>query len=106
MSLALEAIGRVAAPTGVLAPTASVTTKTAPAASGDFAAALGSGLERLDQSLRAADQAIVGIAEGSSEIAPHTLMVTLERARFELQFAVEVRNRALEAYQELLRMQV
>lgn len=102
---ALEAIGRVAAPTGVLAAAATSPAKTA-AASGNFAAALSSGLERLDQSLRAADQAIVGIAEGSSEIAPHTLMVTLERARFELQFAVEVRNRALEAYQELLRMQV
>lgn len=101
----VEAIGGLAASTSVASPAAGSAGRTA-TVSGNFAAVLGEGLERLDQSLRAADQAIVGIAEGSSDIAPHTLMVTLERARFELQFAVEVRNRALEAYQELLRMQV
>jgi flagellar hook-basal body complex protein FliE len=75
------------------------------AASTTFLQAMGRGLASLNQSMNAADSAILQAASGKA-ISPHELMVTLERSRFELQFAVEVRNRALEAYQEVIRMQV
>jgi flagellar hook-basal body complex protein FliE len=33
-------------------------------------------------------------------------MIALEKARISLQFAVEARNRVVEAYQEFMRMQI
>jgi flagellar hook-basal body complex protein FliE len=44
-------------------------------------------------------------ASGESENL-HELMISLEEAKISLQFTIEVRNRAIEAYQELVRMQV
>jgi flagellar hook-basal body complex protein FliE len=76
----------------------------APAQS-SFLQAMEKSLASLNQAMNAADSAIMQAASGKA-ISPHELMVTLERSRFELQFAVEVRNRALESYQEVIRMQV
>ncbi len=36
----------------------------------------------------------------------HTVMIAMEEARLSMQLAVEVRNKLVEAYQELSRMQV
>lgn len=36
----------------------------------------------------------------------HNVMITAEKASITLQTAVEVRNKAIEAYQEVMRMQV
>ncbi|MCF6137103.1 flagellar hook-basal body complex protein FliE [Pseudalkalibacillus berkeleyi] len=36
----------------------------------------------------------------------HNVMITAEKASITLQTAVEVRNKAVEAYQEIMRMQV
>ena len=44
-------------------------------------------------------------ATGESENL-HELMIALEEAKLALNFTVEVRNKAVEAYQELSRMQV
>ena len=102
----IEAITAVKSALSVAAPLsltpASTTLNAAPTS---FLQALGNGLASLNQSMNSADSAIMQAASGKA-IAPHELMVTLERSRFELQFAVEVRNRALEAYQEIIRMQV
>jgi flagellar hook-basal body complex protein FliE len=55
-------------------------------------------LQRADQLLR---QAAAG-----ENIAPHTLMIAMEEAQMSLMLTVEVRNRVVEAYQELMRMQL
>jgi flagellar hook-basal body complex protein FliE len=39
-------------------------------------------------------------------IAPHELMLGLENAKLQLQMLIEIRNRCVEAYQEVMRMQV
>jgi flagellar hook-basal body complex protein FliE len=36
----------------------------------------------------------------------HDVMISMEQARMNLMFMVEVRNRVVEAYQELMRMQL
>lgn len=38
--------------------------------------------------------------------ALHTVMLTSEQAKLNLEFAVQVRNKVMEAYQEVMRMQV
>lgn len=71
----------------------------------DFASALGDGLARADSSLRSADQQLRSLSAGDA-VPLHDVMIAMERARMDLTLVVEVRNRVLEAYQELTRMQL
>jgi flagellar hook-basal body complex protein FliE len=71
----------------------------------DFAAMIGEGLERVDESLRAADSQVRSLAAGEA-VPLHEVMISMERARMDLMLVVEVRNRLVEAYQELARMQL
>ena len=75
------------------------------AASTDFRSLLDGGLAQVDQGLKAADQQVRALAAGQ-EVAPHEVMISLEQARMHLTLLVEVRNRVVEAYQELARMQL
>lgn len=52
-----------------------------------------------------ADNAMEDFVTGESENL-HELMIGVEEAKIALQFTVEVRNRIMEAYQELMRMQI
>lgn len=74
-------------------------------ASTDFRGLLDGGLAQVDQGLKAADQQVRALAAGH-EIAPHEVMISMEQARMHLTLLVEVRNRVVEAYQELARMQL
>lgn len=71
----------------------------------DFATLLGEGLSRTDAGLKAADQDLRAMAAGEVQ-SPHDVMISMEEARMNLMLAVEVRNRVVEAYQELIRMQL
>lgn len=71
----------------------------------DFAAMIGQGLDRVDHSLRAADDKIRSLAAGE-HVPLHEVMISMEKARMDLMLVVEVRNRLVEVYQELTRMQL
>lgn len=71
----------------------------------DFASMIGAGLDRVDASLRDADAKVRGLAAGD-DIPLHDVMISMEKARLDLMLVVEVRNRLVEAYQELNRMQL
>lgn len=75
------------------------------AAGTDFSRLLGQGLLTLDARLDASDQALRDLAAGR-DIPLHDVMIAMERARVGLQLAVEVRNRVVEAYQQLTQMQL
>lgn len=75
----------------------------APAA--DFGRMLSDGISKLDSGLQVADQQLRTMAAGNGT-AVHDVMISMEQARENLMFLVEVRNRAVEAYQELMRMQL
>lgn len=75
------------------------------AAGTEFMAMLGDGLARTDAGLREADAQVRSLAAGE-DIPLHDLMITMERARLDLMLVAEVRNRLVEAYQELMRMQL
>lgn len=77
----------------------------APSTSADFAALLNQGLERVDGSLQQADASLQALAAGET-VAVHDVVIAMEQARVAMQFAVETRNRVVEAYQEFMRMQL
>lgn len=76
-----------------------------PAMQSGFADLLVSGLQDVDQQVRAADTAVADFALGA-DLPPHQVVMALEQARMSLQFALQVRSRLVEGYQELMRMQL
>lgn len=71
-----------------------------------FMQTLGAGVHQLDASLNQADQAARALAAGDSSMPVHDVMIAMESARLKLQMAVEVRNRIVDAYQNLTNMQL
>ncbi|MCG0274593.1 MAG: flagellar hook-basal body complex protein FliE [Thermosediminibacteraceae bacterium] len=51
------------------------------------------------------DDVLRKIAAGE-EINVHEIMIAAEKARLSLELAIQVRNKAIEAYQEIMRMQI
>ncbi|BCS55829.1 flagellar hook-basal body complex protein FliE [Geobacter sp. SVR] len=51
------------------------------------------------------DQAIQGLASGENKNL-HEVMISMEKASVSFLFMSQVRNKAIEAYQEVMRMQV
>ena len=77
-----------------------------PAAPGShFGAQVAQGLQELNQQLLASQVDLQRLAAGETANL-HDVMVRLEESRIALQLALQVRNRALEAYQDVMRMQV
>lgn len=93
---AIAPIGADIAPTTEIAPQV-------PAV--DFMRGIAEHVGRVDASLRAAEGRITALAAGQ-DVAVHDVMIAMEEARTNMMFLVEVRNRMVEAYQELARMQL
>jgi flagellar hook-basal body complex protein FliE len=70
-----------------------------------FIQMLGSQVSELNGSLSQADQAARALAAGE-DVPVHDVMIAMEHARLKLQMAVEVRNRIVDAYQNLTNMQL
>jgi flagellar hook-basal body complex protein FliE len=98
--MSIEAIGPVLAD---IAPSSAVGTARTPGS--DFANLLGEGLSKTDMSLKSADMQLRQLAAGA-DIPVHDIMISMEKARLDLMLVVEVRNRIVEGYQELMRMQL
>ena len=71
----------------------------------NFKKLLQSNLNKVNEMQLLSHQASIKFATGESDNL-HELMITLEEAKLALQLAVEVRNKILDAYQEILRMQI
>lgn len=70
-----------------------------------FGGALASAVGKLASSQSEASAAAQGVADGSAGDLSNVVM-SVERASLELQLATQFRNKAVDAYQELFRMQV
>jgi flagellar hook-basal body complex protein FliE len=77
----------------------------AAATGGDFAATLREMVGTVTQAQQAATEAARAYASGRTTDVAST-MVVMERANLTLQLVLQVRNRLLEAYQEIQRIQV
>ncbi len=74
-------------------------------AASDFGDVVKAGLGQVEQRLDVADANVRALAAGE-DIPVHEVMISLEQARMDLTLAAEVRNRLVEGYQELTRMQL
>lgn len=70
-----------------------------------FAALMRQGLGELNTSVGAAESAMGALASGKP-VELHDVMISLERARISVQTFVQVRNKLIESYQDLMRMQL
>jgi flagellar hook-basal body complex protein FliE len=85
----------------VLAKPSQVTAATGPG----FAERIGEGLQELNQQMLSSQVDLQRLAAGDASQL-HEVMLHLEQSRIGLQLLLQVRNRALEAYQDVMRMQV
>lgn len=79
---------------------------TTPTGSSDsFQNLLGNFVGEVNAKQNEANDAITGLLSGKN-VSLHQAMISMEEANVSFQMMVEVRNRLLESYQELMRMQV
>lgn len=70
-----------------------------------FAGTLRDAIRRVDATQKIADEQIQAFVAGEQE-SLHEVMLAMNQAQITFQLMTEVRNRTLEGYQELMRMQV
>src|SRR5262245_48933201 len=98
--MSIDAIGFIAPAAGIsLEPLG----EAAPATG--FPSLLERYLNDLNAQVVQSDRLFQGLAAGDLDNL-HNVMIALEQAKLSMQLAVEVRNRVLEVYQDILRMQV
>jgi flagellar hook-basal body complex protein FliE len=78
---------------------------TMPADSGSFSSLLGNMVSEVNAQQQVAGQA-VGALQSGANVPLHHAVIAMEEASVSFQLMVEVRNRLLESYQEVMRMQV
>jgi flagellar hook-basal body complex protein FliE len=77
----------------------------APAAAGQgFGDSLARMVSAVDASNATANRAVADMIDGQGDV--HDAMIALQRADLTLQFTVQVRNKLVQAYQEIMRMPV
>lgn len=94
----IASIGSIGAP----APTAAAAPR--PAATG-FGDAMQRGIQQVSDAEKTADRAAIDVATGGPTDL-HQLMAATSKASLSVDLLVQVRNRAVEAYQEIMRIQV
>lgn len=62
-------------------------------------------VEQTNAQQQHADQAIVQLHSGGEKNL-HEAMIAMEKADVSLRYTIQVRNKAIDAYQEIMRMQV
>jgi flagellar hook-basal body complex protein FliE len=73
--------------------------------SGDFVEIMKGLTKEVDEKLKTADQKIQQFELGQSQDL-HEVVVASEKADISLRFLLQLRNKLLEAYQEMMRMQM
>ena len=72
---------------------------------GSFVDAIGDAFSKLNTQLTTADASMASFASGGSADL-HTVMLQMQEASLGLKMGLQVRDRLLEAYHEIMRMQV
>lgn len=70
----------------------------------DFGSALSKLIESVESNTGEANQAVAAMNEGTGDV--HTAMLALQRAEVSMQLTVQVRNKLVQAYQDLMRMPI
>lgn len=81
--------------------------ESAPAAGGvDFAQVLQSSIDKVNQTQQQSDQMAEKLAAGDTTQNLHEVMIALQTASVSFQEMVQVRNKIVTAYQDVMNMQV
>lgn len=87
------------------AASASTASTAAPAAeAGGFGDSLHKLLASVDGSSAEANQALAGMLDGSGDV--HTAMIALQRAEMSMELTVQIKNKLVQAYQDVMRMTI
>ena len=78
---------------------------TAPASGAGFGETIGKALQAVSDAEQHADTVAKDLASGGDS-SVQDLMVAMSKASLSVDLLVQVRNRAVEAYQEIMRMQI
>lgn len=70
-----------------------------------FSGYLMDAIEQVDKLQKETDSSSVSLATGDIQNL-HQVMIDTEKAEIALQFTLQIRNKVIEAYQEIMRMQV
>jgi flagellar hook-basal body complex protein FliE len=71
---------------------------------GAFAESLGKLIEGVDKSAAEANQAVTNMVDKNGDV--HEAMIALQKAETTLQLTVQVRNKLVQAYQDIMRMPI
>jgi flagellar hook-basal body complex protein FliE len=71
---------------------------------GGFGESLGKLIESADESSKAANEKVSNMLTGNGDV--HDAMIALQRAELSLQLTIQVRNKVVQAYQDIMRMPV
>jgi flagellar hook-basal body complex protein FliE len=82
------------------------TTSAAPAGGADFGQALQNALQEVSQAQASAQQMSQDFSSGNDNVNLQDVMVNLQKANLSFQQMVQVRNRLVTAYQDIMNMQV
>lgn len=85
-------------------PKAGADAGTGAGVSGSFGDALGRLIDNVEGSSAAANQAVTGMMEKNTDV--HDAMIALQREELTLQLSVQIRNKFVSAYQEIMRMPI
>jgi flagellar hook-basal body complex protein FliE len=69
-----------------------------------FAEALGKVVDAVETTENQANTAVSGMLNGTTDV--HDAMIAMQRADLTLQFSVQIRNKLVQAYSEIMRMPV
>ncbi|MRD48687.1 flagellar hook-basal body complex protein FliE [Caenimonas koreensis] len=110
MTVPVEAIAAMPVnavlPNDMVAPVAPSAVHTTGSATGvPFGELITKGLGEVNQKLLASQADMQRLAAGDTQNL-HQMMIRLEESRISLQLMMQVRNRLLEAYQDVMKMQV
>jgi flagellar hook-basal body complex protein FliE len=79
-------------------------TKPVADAGGSFGDALGRLIEGIEQTSADANTALGGMMEKTTDV--HDAMIALQREELTLQLSMQIRNKLVSAYQEIMRMPI
>ncbi|MEZ5420323.1 MAG: flagellar hook-basal body complex protein FliE [Vicinamibacterales bacterium] len=71
---------------------------------GDFGQSLTALLDSVESNAGEANEAIAAMTDGTGDV--HSAMLALHRAEVSMQLTVQVRNKLVQAYQDLMRMPI
>jgi flagellar hook-basal body complex protein FliE len=69
-----------------------------------FADSLSKLVDSVEQTEGAANEAVVDMLDGKTEV--HDAMIAMQRAEMTLQLTIQIRNKLVQAYQDVMRMPI